>query len=129
MSDDLGSIAGKLNIAPQAFLFLERGLEHTVRAHHGDADPSQPAESRHVSGRQLCWGLRDFALQEYGLLARTVLKRWNIRNTRDFGRMVFALIEAGRLQKTDEDRLSDFEDVFDFATAFNPSLVLQRSGV
>lgn len=124
MADDLLSISRKLGIAPEAFVFLERGLEYTVRKQHGEPDPARPAESRHVTGRELCFGLRDYALQEYGLLARTVLKRWNIRETRDFGLMVYALIDAGRLQKNEEDSLEDFTNVFAFSTAFAPNLVL-----
>jgi len=52
------------------------------------------------------------------LLARTVLSRWNVRRTVDFGRIVFALVDNGYMQKTEDDTLEDFRDVFDFKSAF-----------
>ena len=76
------------------------------------------AAGRHVSGQQLCEGLREFALLEWGMLARTVLARWNISRTVDFGRIVFALIDNGWMSATDEDDLDDFRDVYDFKSAF-----------
>ena len=59
------------------------------------------------------------ALAKWGLMARTVLARWNISKTLDFGRIVFAMVDNGVMQKTDEDTLDDFRDVFDFKSAFN----------
>jgi uncharacterized repeat protein (TIGR04138 family) len=53
------------------------------------------------------------------MLARTVLKRWNITRTEDFGRIVFALVENNHMSKTDNDTIEDFKNVFDFATAFD----------
>ena len=71
-----------------------------------------------MSGQQLCEGLREYALQQWGYLARTVLRRWNITSTVDFGKIVFALVEIGQMQKTDDDTLDDFRNVFDFRAAF-----------
>jgi len=77
--------------------------------------------NRHVSGSDLCWGLRDLALERWGMLARLVLEKWNIRATVDFGRIVFNAIDRGMMQKQPRDRLEDFEDVYDFDTAFDTS--------
>jgi len=74
--------------------------------------------NRHVSGQQLCWGLRDLALQRWGLMASAVLRRWKITSTRDFGRIVFALVENDYLQKQPSDSPEDFEGVYDFEEAF-----------
>ena len=101
---------------PEAYDFVQQGLSFTVAHIHGDA--AKPRASRHVSGQQLCQGIREFALNQYGMLAGTVLRLWNIHGTLDFGRIVFALIEAGQMQKTDDDTVEDFRDVFDFKTAF-----------
>ena len=112
---------------PEAYEFIQKGLSFTVQRVHGEIKEAEAAESkaaevsRHISGQQLCEGLRDFALQQWGMLARTVLRRWNITSTLDFGRMVFALIEAGQMQKTDEDAVEDFKDVFEFKRAFETS--------
>lgn len=102
---------------PQAIEFIKEGLAHTVKLTHGDGESSED-ESRHVNGRQLCLGLRSYALRQYGRLARTVLKSWNISTTEDFGRLVFAMIQAGLMRKTDQDSLEDFRNVYDFDEAF-----------
>ena len=68
--------------------------------------------------QQLCLGLKDHAVRQYGLLARTVLERWGIRATGDFGKIVFAMIDAGLMKKTDDDSLEDFCGVYDFDEAF-----------
>ena len=106
-----------------AFAFVQRGLDFTVRREHGEPDPAvelveDDAPSRHVSGRMLCEGLRDYALQQYGLLAGTVLRRWRITRCEDFGHIVFAMVDSGMMHKTDEDSIQDFTDVFSFREAF-----------
>ena len=80
---------------------------------------------RHVSGRQLCWALRDFSLQCWGMLARTVLDAWGIKSTADFGRIVFAFIELDMMQRQPEDRLEDFEDVYSFDEAFDQTFAIE----
>lgn len=110
----------------EAFLFVQRGLDFTVKQLHGDLTeqmldemPEDPTQSsRHVSGQQLCLGLRDFARQQYGMLARTVLRRWRITSSEDFGRIVFLMVEAGIMHKTDEDTFDDFVNVFRIDESF-----------
>jgi len=101
---------------PAAYDFVREGLSHTVGMVHANAAPDD--ESRHVSGQQLCLGLRDFAIKQYGMLAKTVLNRWGVNRTEDFGNIVFAMIDAGLMRKTDEDDIEDFRSVFDFDDAF-----------
>jgi uncharacterized repeat protein (TIGR04138 family) len=99
----------------EAYDFLQRALTYTVHRVHG-SNPD-PKASRHVSGKELCQGLRELALLQWGYMARTVLRHWNINGTIDFGRMVFALVENGLMQKTEQDTLDDFQNVFDFKSA------------
>lgn len=75
--------------------------------------------NRHVSGRELCWALRDLAIDRWGLMAHAVLDTWNVRQTRDFGRIVFAFIDFDMMRKQPEDCLEDFEDVYNFNDVFN----------
>jgi uncharacterized repeat protein (TIGR04138 family) len=77
------------------------------------------ALNRHVDGRKLCFGLRDLAIEKWGLMASTVLANWNIRRTDDFGAIVFALVNNDFLQKQPDDSVDDFKDVFDFSTTFD----------
>ena len=112
---------------PQAYQFVREGLAHTVKMVHGEgAGRTEDDESRHVSGQQLCLGLRDYAIKQFGLLARTVLRNWSIQGTDDFGRIVFAMIDAGLMRKTDEDSLEDFQAVFDFDEAFGDLTVRNK---
>lgn len=101
----------------EAFEFVRQGLSHTATKVYGDLDA---VTSRHVSGQQLCLGLRDLAVEKYGRLARTVLSRWGVHSTEDFGRIVFAMIEAGLLRKSEHDSIDDFAGVYDFEEAFDP---------
>jgi len=112
----------------EAYEFISQGLGYTVSKIHGEEEQraarapraarKEPCPSRHVTGRDLCEGLREYALMKWGLLARTVLARWNIRKTLDFGRIVFALVENGLMAKTDEDSIEDFREVYEFSAAF-----------
>jgi uncharacterized repeat protein (TIGR04138 family) len=96
----------------EAFLFLFRALEHTVKAAAKSGTPG------HVTGRELLGGIRRLGLDEFGFLARTVFESWGIRTTRDFGEMVFLLVDAGMMGKTETDSIDDFSDVYDFETVF-----------
>lgn len=100
---------------PAAYEFLHRALDRVTRATHDEPASEAP---RHVSGQQLCEGLRAMALDSWGPLAPIVLAAWNIHTTRDFGEMVFLLIRLGLMGKQDSDRIEDFDDVYDFAEAF-----------
>ena len=73
---------------------------------------------RHVTGAELAWACRDFAREQFGLLAPHVLAHWGISRTEDFGRIVFTLVEVGLLVTQPGDAESDFEAVYDFADAF-----------
>lgn len=107
----------------EAFQFVREGLAHTVNIVHGEAALRMPAtdpsdESRHVTGQQLCMGMRDLAIERYGLLAQTVLNRWGIKRTEDFGAVVYAMIDRKELRSGPSDSYADFEGVYDFDEAF-----------
>lgn len=109
---------------PDAFLFVKRGLDFTVQRVHGNPKPDAEPASLHVDGRILCHHLRDYAIEQYGLLARTVLRRWHINSCRDFGTIVFAMVDARIMSKTPSDSIRDFVDVYDFDEAFTCELEL-----
>ncbi len=103
----------------EAFEFVRLGLNQTVQQIHGEAK-TKTEVACHISGQQLSWGLRNCAVQRYGILAKTVLQHWGIRHTNDFGRIVFAMVDSKLMQKTEQDDIRDFERVYDFDTAFDP---------
>lgn len=92
-----------------AYLFILAALHYTIE---------RLGEARHISGRELASGCRDLAIERYGPMARSVLEYWGLRGTRDFGEIVFALVELGILVKQDGDSVDDFDGVFCFAEAF-----------
>jgi uncharacterized repeat protein (TIGR04138 family) len=47
-----------------------------------------------------------------------VLEAWGVRRCRDFGEIVFNLIEYNVFSKTESDRREDFSDIYDFEDAF-----------
>ena len=98
---------------PDAYEFVLGGLGFTQKK------LKKPA---HVSGAELACGLRDYAINQYGALSERVLAYWGINQTRDFGNIVFNLIEKKLLAKNDEDSLLDFEEVYDFKAAFSDVL-------
>ena len=55
-----------------------------------------------MRGPELLGGVRDLALQEFGLMARTVFRMWGVNSTADFGEIVFNLIDAGLMSKTSQ---------------------------
>jgi len=129
----LFSVASQTKYPLDAFLFVQRGLDFTVTRLHGKRTPADilaeddEDRTRHISGQQLCYGLRDFALEEYGLLAQAVLRRWRITTSEDFGQIVFAMVDGQIMRKTERDRVEDFNSVFDFSEAFAPVPLLSDS--
>ena len=51
---------------------------------------------------------------------------FRMRRTCDFGRIVFAMIDAGVMSKTSSDTIEDFQAVYDFDEAFSPEAVLAQ---
>ena len=84
---------------------------------------------RHLSGVELAWACRDFALEQFGMLANSVLTHWGIQATEDFGQIVFMLIDVGLLARQPSDRLEDFERVYDFAEVFKAGAGYRWPGV
>jgi uncharacterized repeat protein (TIGR04138 family) len=102
--------------AADAYYFVREGLDFAVRAAAAGGAPS--AALHHVTGRDLLTALRDYALQEFGPLALTVLHDWGVRRTEDFGEIVFNLVRAGRMSKSERDTKDDFARGYDFAETF-----------
>ena len=107
----------------EAFAFVREGLSYSVQCVHEDPE-SVPEEQRHISGQQLCMGLRDLAISRWGMLAPIVLEHWHVCRTFDFGRIVFTMIDAGLMTRTPRDSLEDFHAVYDFGEAFSREALL-----
>jgi len=109
---------GKYN--ERAYVFVLAALEF--------AQTQLPAR-RHLSGVELAWACRDFALAQFGMLAASVLTHWGVHTTEDFGQIVFMLIDVGLLARQPSDRIEDFERVYDFAEVFKAGAGYRWPGV
>lgn len=105
-------------VRPQALGFVLQALDTALRGLR---------QRRHISGQELCACVRDVAAREYGLMAKEVLNAWGIDSTETIGRIVFALVDAKKMTKTDEDTLAGFDRVFDFDEAFSPAAILKAA--
>lgn len=99
----------------EAYQFVREGLDYTQ---HKMARMSGAKEPRHVTGRELTDGMRQYALETYGPMAGLLLDEWGIRSTEDFGEIVFNLVENNLLAKTEKDTRDDFAGGYDFEEAF-----------
>lgn len=97
-----------------AYLFVREALDHTQKTI--GKDPR--GRTRHVTGQELLAGIRDFALQQFGPMAMTVFEEWGVCCCADFGEIVFNMVEADWLAKTDKDSRADFAGGYDFEKAF-----------
>jgi uncharacterized repeat protein (TIGR04138 family) len=106
--------------AIEAYEFLCHALAYTQQTLDRVPEPGtrpEDALDKHVSGKELCEGIRQFALKQFGPLAHVVFKNWRVHGTLDFGKMVYHLIDAGVWHKSPTDRLEDFDEQFDFEQA------------
>ena len=99
----------------EAYTFVREALDYTQKL----IGKESHGQIRHVSGQELLDGIRQYALQTFGPMAVTVFEEWGIRQCRDFGEIVFNMVEIGLLAKTDKDTRDDFQNGYDFTEAFH----------
>ena len=92
-----------------AYNFVLEALNYTV---------NKLNKPRHVSGQELLNGIRQYGQGQFGPMTRAVLNHWGINTTEDFGHIVFNLVDAKLLGKTDQDSIDDFKQGYDFKEAF-----------
>lgn len=131
---------------PEAYIFVFEALDYAQnRLHLGEQCENEPlklspdfeaiedqedlaeddaGEGRHITGQDLSEAARLYALEMYGFMARVVLENIGIRNTGDIGEIVYNMIRIGRMRKTPADSREDFDNVYDFAVAFDDDYVI-----
>ncbi len=102
--------------SPEAVSFVYEGLGYSVRKIANEEKYTEG--SRHITGQELCYGLGDLAKEKWGLLAKTVLNKWGIFTTRDFGEIVYLMIENSWMSSQEGDQIEDFNNVFNFEDFF-----------
>jgi uncharacterized repeat protein (TIGR04138 family) len=107
-----------------AYLFLREVMDVTLKRQKKQRKELRPM---HVSVAGLLEAFRSLALKEFGPMALTLLEYWGVKSSADIGQIVFNLIEAGVVGKTEDDTLAAFSNGFDFKEAFvnpfQPSLI------
>jgi uncharacterized repeat protein (TIGR04138 family) len=111
---------------PMAYKFVFSALRFTQEQLGRDRSTEATG---HISGPELLDGIRRLGLQHFGMMSIVVFKTWGIHSTDDFGKIVFQLIEAGEMRKTDDDQLGDFLGVYDFSKVFLDDYTLDTSEV
>ena len=99
-----------------AYLFVREALELAKNQVYKGAAAEKG--EKHVDGKQLLDGIRQFALQQFGPMTATVLEEWGVKNCADFGEIVFNMVDIGLLAKTDQDSRDDFQNGYDFTEVF-----------
>ena len=94
----------------EAYVFVREALDYLFQ---------EMKERRHINARELLEGIRRYALEEYGPLARIVLEHWGVYRCEDFGRIVFRMVDRGIMKKTERDSIDDFKGGYDFSRAFD----------
>ena len=106
-------------------MFVHHGLGATIEQLQGSlADEGQ---SFHITGRQLCFGLAEFALKNWGRLAKVVLNYGGIKRTRDFGEIVYLLIRQNWMSAQPQDSIEDFDNIYDFENVFEKNFKFQKN--
>ena len=122
-------VQGDPRYAYEAYEFVFDAIQMTQRVM--GKEPLREGETvqkrHHVSGPELLEGIRQMALAEFGMLAKTVFRVWGVKKTDDWGNIVFNLINADLMNKTSEDRLDDFHAVYDFETALEYRITLDEA--
>ena len=119
----------------EAYLFVFEALTYAQKElQMGEEESTESVEEeeqlssqRHLTGQQLCEAIRLFALDQFGYMAKCVLNSWGVHRTGDFGEIVYNLIKIRQMRKTADDRREDFDDVYDFESAFCQSFEFQVS--
>jgi uncharacterized repeat protein (TIGR04138 family) len=126
----------------EAYLFVFEALDYAQNAlQMGQDSASEPLPQgvqeiseeevdenpqRHITGQDVCIAARQYAVRQYGALAKTVLSSLGINSTSDIGEIVYNMIRIGRMRKTTADRREDFNDVYDFEAAFQENYQIRQ---
>jgi len=98
----------------EAYTFVREALDQTQR----NIARERRGKMRHISGQELLSGIRDHALAQFGPMTMDLFQEWGIRCCEDFGEIVFNMVEAGWLAKTEKDSRADFAGGYDFFETF-----------
>ena len=120
----------------EAYQFVKEALAYAADSRELNADSGSGQDvfnsngdviERHFTGQELCEAIRVYAINQFGYLAKVVLKAWNVDCTDCFGDLVYNMIDFGMLNKSEQDRREDFHEVYRFEDVFQTGLEINRS--
>ena len=109
-----------------AYYFMLKCLNYSVQKHESQFKEDDSGQQKHVSGPQLLECIREIALRDFGYMARIVFEIWGIKESGNWGTIVFNLIDSQLLSKSDSDSRSDFNDVYDFEEALDKAFFKEK---
>ena len=109
-----------------AYYFLREALDYTIKDSENNNASSRL--SQHITGQELLEGIKHYALDHYGPMAFELFKTWGVINCKDFGNIVFNLVDCQVLGKNESDSPKDFEKGYNFKMAFQDPF-LPKNGV
>ncbi|MEZ6143391.1 MAG: hypothetical protein R3B84_22720 [Zavarzinella sp.] len=108
-SKSFDELAEELGIDVEAFALFDVVMQeiswHTLNAGMDDNPP-------HLGAAAFCRLLRSRTHHEFGEDSVEILKGWGLHRSEDIGRVVFALVEAGWIDASPDDKRADFDHLF-----------------
>lgn len=98
-----------------AYFFIRQAIEFTFKRL---TEKNHRPLDKHVTGKELLEGIRDYALEQYGIMTLSIFNHWRISQCADFGEIVFNLIEKKIFSKSPHDQKDDFKEYYDFHETF-----------
>ena len=93
--------------SPDSYEFISDAVTYTVKKLERS---KKPRGERHVDGRELVKGVAEYAVEQFGPLAKSVLSDWGLTTGISIGNVVYSLIGENLLYASDDDRLDDFNN-------------------
>jgi uncharacterized repeat protein (TIGR04138 family) len=121
--EEIAKLDGRYSL--RAFEFVQEGLSRTVKKHYSDEVENEGPH--HVTGKQLCFSLAEFAAEKWGYLAKVVLNQLGIKATIDFGNIVYLMVEHQWMHARPEDTIEEFGDVYNFEEVFEKNYQFSNS--
>lgn len=101
--------------AAEAYAFISDAVLYTTKKLEAESHP----QKRHITGKELLEGIKEFAMQQFGPIAPEVLRHWGLNDTMAIGHVVFNMVNNHLLGKSQEDTIDDFRNGFDFDMEFS----------
>jgi len=109
----------------EAYDFMCDAVEYTQEMlGRVPVEEDDPEMDYHITGEELVRGAVELGILEFGMMAPIVFRRWGVRQTDDIGHIVFNLIEANKLSRSDRDDIADFQNLFDLENALREGFVI-----